>query len=98
MSNRDKWKNEFLLSIKSKNKSCSQKEKSHYLSLFYFEKKGKSSEVQSAALYEGVQRWGIREDVDGIRWAAIAYFVVGGNKIHFVISEGLDRNRIQMAH
>lgn len=61
-------------------------------------KKGKSSEVQSAALYEGVQRWGIREDVDGIRWAAIASFVVGGNKIHFVISEGLDRNRIQMAH
>lgn len=65
---------------------------------FILNKKGKSSEVQSAALYEGVQRWGIREDVNGIRWAAIAYFVVGGNKIHFVISEGLDRNRIQMAH
>lgn len=66
--------------------------------LCFLWKKGKSSEVQSAALYEGVQRWGIREDVDGIRWAAIASSVVGGNiiTIHFVISQALELSRSQL--
>lgn len=66
--------------------------------LYFLSKKGKSSEVQSAALYEGVQRWGIREDVDGIRWAAIASSVVGGNTItiHFVISQALELSRSQL--
>lgn len=68
--------------------------------LCFLWKKGKSSEVQSAALYEGVQRWGIREDVDGIRWAAIASSVVGGTcntiTIHFVISQALELSRSQL--
>lgn len=68
--------------------------------LYFLSKKGKSSEVQSAALYEGVQRWGIREDVDGIRWAAIASSVVGGTcntiTIHFVISQALELSRSQL--